>query len=332
MEKETISITEIRRATADEWRSIWLRCGYSTYFHSREWAEIWTAYSGGRINPEPKIVIFSDGKRALLPLSCTTSRKELIKTYMLSPGDTFGGWLSADDLSIDHARQLTSYLVTKLGSITWNVNPYDQLALSTMAADAKYDETHALCLARGFDAIHADFSKGHRSAAKKARTAGVIIRVGESTDNWHTYYGVYQDSLRRWGDSATSNYRWEIFEEMSRRSSGQIKLWLAEHEGQVIAGCICLYSPKHVVYWHGAALESAFNLRPTTLLLREIIRDCCNRGANWFDFNPSGGHEGVKAFKSHFGATPLPCPVVDIETSSARLVEAAAQLLDKLRR
>ena len=65
-----IQIEQIRPALPEEWDAIWDDCSYATYFHSREWAEIWSCYTQGDLRPNPLLVLFSDGKEALLPLSC----------------------------------------------------------------------------------------------------------------------------------------------------------------------------------------------------------------------------------------------------------------------
>jgi CelD/BcsL family acetyltransferase involved in cellulose biosynthesis len=83
------------------------------------------------------------------------------------------------------------------------------------------------------------------------------------------------------------------------------------------------------VYWHGAALQSAFELRPSTLLLAHVIEDACGRGCRWFDFNPSRGLTGVREFKRRFGAQPLYCPVV---THAGFRVEGAERLQKVVRR
>ena len=62
-------------------------------------------------------------------------------------------------------------------------------------------------------------------------------------------------------------------------------------------------------------MSDYFHLRPVNLLMCEIIKHSCDRGYSWFDFNPSGGHEGVTAFKKSFGAEALPCPVVNNQDS-----------------
>jgi hypothetical protein len=58
-----------RKATPDEWDTIYADCDYATYFHSREWAEIWQKYTQGDLQPDSKIISFSDGTSVLLPFS-----------------------------------------------------------------------------------------------------------------------------------------------------------------------------------------------------------------------------------------------------------------------
>jgi len=85
---------------------------------------------------------------------------------------------------------------------------------------------------------------------------------------------------------------------------------VATLEGSVIAGTLCLYARRHVSYWHGAALEEHIKKRPMNLLLYEAIRHACTGGFRWFDFNPSGGHESVRAFKEGFGVVTRRAPMV----------------------
>ncbi len=314
-----VSIQNILSASSIEWDEIWKKCDYSTYFHSREWSEIWSAYTGGRMKPDPKLLVFSDYKKALLPLSSQKNFKGLTKSYISSPAGTFGGWISTDDLDAEHGVLLAGYLTKRLGNLFWRFNPYDTLVFQAGVSANKDDETQTLNLASGFDAIHKGWTKGHRYAARTARKKGVWIRPASTLDDWHTYYEVYEDSLRRWGNKASSKYGWTLFNYMFQCNSPDIKLWLAIYQDKVVAGALCFYAKKHVVYWQGAALEDYFHLSPVNLLLFEAIKDACEQGYNWFDFNPSGGHEGVKAFKKSFGTEPLPCPIVSIDSNLVRI-------------
>ncbi len=88
-----------------------------------------------------------------------------------------------------------------------------------------------------------------------------------------------------------------------------------------------LVAQNHAVWFHrnhGAALEDYFTLRPVNLLLYEAIKHACEEGYAWFDFNPSGGHEGVRAFKRSFGTESRPSPVVIRRDWRLSIIDAVA--------
>lgn len=316
----SLKITEARLARSEEWDRIWGNCGYATYFHSREWAELWQKYTQGKLSPEAKIIIFSDGKSVLLPFSSQRILKGFVKQYISSPAGTYGGWLSIDELSANHGRLLHEYIATHYKNLIWRLNPYNASEISQNTKKVKADETHTLNLECGFESIYKGWTKGHASAARKARKAGVEVREAITLQDWKDYYNIYENSLKRWGDSASSSYNWSFFKNMFDLSSSNIKLWLAIFDGQIIAGALCFYAKKHVAYWHGSALSKFFNLRPVNLLMYEVIKNSCEGGFQWFDFNPSGGHEGVRNFKKSFGAEVMACPVINRCNKSAELL------------
>ncbi len=311
----TITISHLAPATSQEWDEIWLACDYATYFHSRQWAEIWQVYTTGQSYPLPRLVTFNDGKRALLPLSAQKRWRGLFTNYISSPGGTFGGWLACDRLELNHIKLLTDTLLTSCPNLFWRVNPYEPSVEAAIAPITETDETHVLTLDEPFEQLQKRWTKGHISAVSKARKSGITVRLAESLDDWLSYYRVYEDSLQRWGSKASSRYSWGIFEVIAQHHSPHIKLWLAIYQNQIVAGALCFYAKCHVVYWHGAALAEYFHLRPVNLLMAEAIAHACQQGFTWFDFNPSGGHPGVAAFKKSFGTTTLNCPIVQQQSS-----------------
>jgi hypothetical protein len=149
-----LSIESIRKANSDEWDKIWQKCNYSTYFHSREWAEIWQSFKKGKIIAKPKLITFSDGKTALLPLSLQTEYKGIISLYASSLEETFGGWISTDELTVEHAKLLANFLTKKLGgNLVWRFNPYDELVFKAGVNVTTEDETHAIKLEESVDTI-----------------------------------------------------------------------------------------------------------------------------------------------------------------------------------
>ena len=317
--QNSASISGVRPASFSEWDMIWRECDYSTYFHSREWAEIWSKYTKRKMFLTPFLVLFSDGKKALLPFSCL--KKEglapiltgMTRQYISSPEWTYGGWISADKLDNNHVILLSNLIKKKFNNLSWRLNPYDDAALESGIKISDEGETHAINLEKGFDEIVSNMSKGHRSSVKQSIRNGVSVRLSSSIEDWLNYYQLYEASVRRWGNRLVSDkYTWELFHEIFLRNSPNIELWLATYQGRDISGVLCFHSKRHFVAWSGASLETYFKLRPVNLLYYEIIKNVCERGYTWFDFNPSGPLEGVKAFKERFGAQALKAPIVRI--------------------
>jgi len=279
-----MKIVKCRSSNDEEWDEIWTKCNYATYFHSREWVEIWSDYTREDeqpLLPSPKLIKFSDGKKALLPLSFYSTHRGLIKNYVSSPVGTFGGWISVDELSLRHNELLTLYLLKNFPSLTWQLNPYDEKSLQLKPDNSIPGETSTLPLKEDFDYIFRRWSKGHKAAVNQAKRGGVVITQATHIAEWKEYFKIYQDSIRRWGEKVTSNYSWQLFDKMHKKKSPNIKLWIASKDEKIIAGALCFYSKKHAVYWHGAALEEYFNLRPVNLLMYEAIKRAHSNGYEW---------------------------------------------------
>jgi len=302
-----------RAALAHEWDAAWRDCPYATYFHSREWSELWRSYTGGAMRPAARLVTFSDGATAVLTLTRQRLRRGLRSRWLSAPAGTFGGWLAGggtSDVALTREHALALHAVmTRASEVWWRLNPYDPLAPELAPLADEYDDTHVLELEHGYDSTCERAAHGHLSSVRKAVRAGVVTRKATSLDDWRAYFAVYQDSLRRWGDRASSSYGWPLFKGMAELGSPHVDLWLAELDDVVIGGGICLSAGRHVAYWHAASLASHFSLRPANLLVDAMVDDACGRDMRWFDFNPSGGHEGVRIFKERCGASPVASPI-----------------------
>lgn len=313
-----LKIKEIVGSSNEEWDGIWQNCDHATYCQSREWAEFWSRYTDHMVNPSPKTVCFSDGKKGLLPLSIRNDPDGKSAGYIMCAGLSYGGWLSSEALSPEHEQLLTSYLLEGLGRLIWLVNPFQNIStMDRIVRRARRMETRVIDLKKGFDAIFKTWNKGPRYGVRRAQREGVKIRVATSGDEWTEFYEtVYEDAVRRWGDNTGMVYQYKrdafVFK------SKNIKLWLAEYDRKIIAGTILSYSRKHVEGGILAVLHDYFKLRPSNLLAYECIRDCCERGYQWFDMGSSTNlegevQEGIVEFKRGFGARELPWYRIDIE-------------------
>lgn len=329
----TLTIEHERGATRDEWRAIWEGSDSSTYFQSPEWAEIWERHSGGRLRPAAKLLRFSDGVEALLPLVWEVKAAGLLNRFVSSPEGTYGGWLCKDRLTLSHAVLLTQWLLSVDGSnLVWRLNPFDPLvfrAAVKCGVHARYDETHAVRLNADATTLLRGFKKGCREDIKKARKRGSLeVRVATRRCEWQAYHRVYQDSLVRWGHRADDGYPWSLFETIFEAKSEHVKLWLARFEGQIVSGELTFYAGSHAVSWHAATLHDYLRTGVGKFQTFEIIKDCCASGYRWLDFNPSAGLAGVQGLKESFRAQAMPAPLVYVDAPLKRWVRRAASALD----
>lgn len=305
----TPRVVEARTATPQEWDDAWESCGHATFFHSRQWAEVWSDYSGGTLKPAAQTIVMDDGSRVVFVACREPLHRGVTERVLSMPAGTYGGWLGGDELSADRARALFAHARRTAPVLWWRLNPFDPAVSSLLALADEDDTTHVLDLSGGFERVERDATHGHRSSARKALRAGVTVGRAAGADDWDAYYVLYESSLARWGEEATSRYDRRLFKALAGLERG-VELWTASLDGRMVAGAVCLYARRHVSCWHAAALGESFPFRPVNLLYFEAARDACERGFSWFDFNPSGGHEGVAEFKRRFGAVELPAPIV----------------------
>lgn len=324
-----MQIREIRAAQPQEWDTIWSQCRYATFFHSREWAEIWRKYTAGRLRPDGRIVIFDDGREALLPFSVERKCRNMVSIFHSAPAGTFGGWVSRDDLSSSHTGALIRYLCG-LSGLYWRLNPHDPNAANIQASFAETADTFVIKLDGSKDSLLRSWSRGARDAVNQAKRANVKIRRGADLADWRAYFEVYQDSLRRWGARASSRYTRELFELLGSSDSGNVHLWLAEHDDRIIAGAVNFTSRELVNGWHLAVLEATFKLRPVNLLLFQSISEYSEQGFRCFDLGTSGGHENISEFKRRLGSVPTPAPLFIHQSRPTRAILTAQRLKGKL--
>lgn len=290
---------QVRKIDISEWREFVDNCPSATFFHTPDWYQVWQDHFGWTI--EARCFIFKSGSTVLLPLCSRKRLKGLIKEYFSGPVGTYGGIITNTQLSKEELILLENYL-NNFNSLQIRMNPLASI-LGALFFFEK-DFTQMIALTKGWNSIFKHWSKGHSSAAKKGIREGVEVRIADKSE-WKEYYNLYQDSRKRWGEKASNNYSWNLFKILSQLNPTVCKLWLAFKDKNIISGCLCFYYNQHVVYWHGASLESYFHLKPVHVLQYYIVQDAIKSGYKWYDFNPSGGHEGVIKFKRGFGANKI---------------------------
>jgi hypothetical protein len=325
----SLRIVARRRAERDEWENTCRGCDYATFFHTPRWVDFFGQANGGAMVPAPETITFSDGTSAILPMACRRYRGGIVQLYWSMPAHMFGGWLSIDALTVEHAKLLAGYL-QGLPDLVWRENPYDPILKSVELSSAREDFTQMIDLSEGFESAAQRFDYAHRKAVKKALAAGVSVAEAVRFEEWESYFKLYDASRARWQER--NLLRWEgysrpLFKAIYESAPSGRKLWLARVKGVPASGILCFYWNRHAVAWHGAGGAEFFMHRPNNLLYEHAIRHAAGAGYRWFDCNPSAGLAGVIEFKKHLGAIPLRSRIVEKKSSVRRLAKHLRDLL-----
>lgn len=307
-------IVKVEDSTSGEWDDIWKSCETSTYYHSREWAEIWQSYSNGRIRPLPRTITFSDGMKVVLPFSKQSYYGGLISRYSLSGASigslpNYGNWLRNGTLTRGHISSLTEYLLN-YNNLAWRLNPFDPSSKDVEIDKKKYSQrkifiSYIINLTQGEDVIYTRMDQNCRNKIKQAKKNKLVVREAESINDWKKYFEIYNDTLKRWGAKALYTLNWKFFELLTKVHQRNCKLWLTWYKNIPIAGSICFYSHYKILIWHSSSFTRYLPLRPVNLARYEIIKDGIERGYHWIDFETAGGNKGLIKFKKSFGTDEI---------------------------
>jgi CelD/BcsL family acetyltransferase involved in cellulose biosynthesis len=317
----------VRSGIDDLWREVADDAEGATFFHTPTWAELCAA-TFGAWRAAPVAVEFSDGNRALLPFMRRASLLPGAGHHESMLPGVYGGPLFLAPPARAHWQACWD-VVDEFNDVFLYGNPFLKWE-GQAAGEHVLETTRALDLAPGYDEVLRRFRYSYRSGIRAARKRGLEVVVSDRPEDVDAYDRLYRSSLRRWGNKARGFYPRRLFHnllEAGRHSP--IRLWLVKDEGRIVGGAWALYHGEHVDYWHAAVDSNAMIHYPMHLLVATAVEDACAQGYRWFDFNPSGGLEGVELFKRGFHADVLEFSVVSRFGAAANTYRTYRRVLEK---
>ncbi len=175
------------------------------------------------------------------------------------------------------------------------------------AADGETYVRHLLPLPAELGDLERRLHDSARRGVRKALRCGVRVRRC-GAEAMPAFYRLYTCTRRRQG-LASAPYRFfaAIGERLLARGLGA--LLLAEADGEAVAANLVLWWREAMVYKANVSLAEALEMRPNNLLMWATIELAHEMGLRWLDMGRTdAGHEGLRRFKSLWGAREEPLP------------------------
>jgi Uncharacterized protein involved in methicillin resistance len=151
-------------------------------------------------------------------------------------------------------------------------------------------------------------SRRTRWAINKAVRSEVHIRTETDSNDLKQHHKLKIQTRKKHGSPAPSLKFFKSIMD-SFEEKGMVKLWVAEHENNVIS-TLMFYTYKDVVMPAYIASDDAYNsLMPNNLLYWRSIEWGCNNGFKYFDFGRTEpNNETLLSFKGKWGCNNFKIP------------------------
>lgn len=181
---------------------------------------------------------------------------------------------------------------------------------SRAGADVQPPDTVLLDLTPSLESILSNMKSKCRYNINLARKKGVTVRRADESEI-EKFYALLKETANR--DSIAIHdieYYQTLFSHCSTypQETQEIVLYLAEHEGDLLAGNVVLFRGKEAIYLYGASSDKKRNLMSPYALQWKAIEDAKARNCEVYDFfgippreDPNHPMIGLYRFKTGFG-------------------------------
>ena len=133
------------------------------------------------------------------------------------------------------------------------------------------------------DEVFAGFNQLWRRNVRKAQKAGVVVTHG-GYDDLATFHRLYLVTATRDGFTPRPlAYFQDMWHAMRHEDAHRLTLYLAAHEGEVLAAATCVRVGKRVWYSYGASADAGREVRPSNALQWQMICEAQEGGADVYD-------------------------------------------------
>lgn len=284
----------------NEWDELVASDVKATFFHTRAWMELieatMPAWSGFHITGR-------NGGNLIAGIPAMRRSRPGHSVLASMPFGTFGGPIARPSAPRQAAPSLAGFFFR--GARSPFVACASLVDISRRLEEAPpgtrrvADEMQILRLTRSYDDLWNSLKPSNRNKIRKAERAGISVRRAQGRDDFLAYHAVLVDCHERWG--SRPEFGRAFFEGLSCLDSDVVQMWLAVHDGSVIAGLLNFALHGDVMNWGNVSLADAWPLSPNNLLHATAIENAVHEGCGIYNFGTSAGIPGVDRFKASFG-------------------------------
>ncbi len=129
----------------------------------------------------------------------------------------------------------------------------------------------------------AGFNQLWRRNVRRAERAGVSVRLGEEAD-LVAFHALYAETAARDGFTGRPlSYFQRMWRAMVAEDPDRLRLYLAEHEGELVAATTLVQVGTHAWYSYGASSTARREVRGSNAVQWRMMRDARERGASVYD-------------------------------------------------
>jgi CelD/BcsL family acetyltransferase involved in cellulose biosynthesis len=295
----------VHNVSEAEWWKWIEEVGDANFFQTPLWAQVLVdAFPDFRV--ETRLYEQPDGSRVLVPLMRRPKLRGALATLESMPFGTYGAFLGERAQTREEVRAILADMRrsrTPVARLMITPNPLTRFAIPEDSFHCQ-NFVHFLRLEEGYDQIwRSRFSRGLRYSVRKSLRRGVKVEMERGEKIYNDFCHLYRETARPW--ERKPPFDEPFFACLARLEERHVQLWVARHEGKMIAGCVIFTYGEHQIPYVGGFDRDYRGYDPNNLMYAEAMKWGARTGFRYFNFLSSAGIKGVEHFKSSFGTQRL---------------------------
>jgi hypothetical protein len=305
----TIKILDTNSEKA--WNEVVFSSPWGTLFHTVEWLKVVQKHSSAEYFP----LLFYKGSQlvAIYPLFVLKQGPIKValsppsRSYMLYLGPIFADYESMkqdkkESIYVQVQQEIDRYIFEKqeckFARIRSSPGLYDSRPLRWSGYTVEPFYTYRIDLTRGIDHVWEQFDRKLRVDITKAEREGVTVRTGDKNDLVFIHDLLY----KRYREQGLEPVDYKIFlsDIYEKFYPDNLKVFVAEHNGQKIGGTINLHYKNIMYLWVGVPKADLVGISVNDLVQWEAIKWAQAAGLDYYEEMDAGDDPRLRHFKSKY--------------------------------